>query len=81
MTRRPARISLPFAIALLASACASAGATPGAAAAQDHRAPRDVAVDTIFHGLDARPIGPPGTSGRIASRLMSDGSVTAPANR
>ena len=36
-------------------------------AAQQHRAPRPVAVDTVFHGLDARPIGPPGTSGRIAA--------------
>ena len=35
--------------------------------AQELRAPRGVAVDTVFHGLDARAIGPAGTSGRISA--------------
>jgi photosystem II stability/assembly factor-like uncharacterized protein len=35
------------------------------------RAPVGVAVDTLFHGLDARPIGPPGTSGRTSAIAVS----------
>ncbi|MBW3552151.1 MAG: hypothetical protein KY466_01505 [Gemmatimonadetes bacterium] len=66
MTCRPARISAPFVFVLLATACASAGAAPPLSG-QEQRSPRAVAVDSVFHGLDARPIGPPGTSGRIAA--------------
>ena len=35
------------------------------------RAPARVTVDTTFHGLIARPIGPPGTSGRVAALAVS----------
>ncbi|HUF51314.1 MAG TPA: hypothetical protein VMN60_10795 [Longimicrobiales bacterium] len=43
---------------------------PAAAAAQ-HRAPASVPADSLFHGLAARPIGPPGTSGRVAAVAVS----------
>jgi hypothetical protein len=45
--------------------------------AQDLRAPREVMVDVVFHGLDARAVGPPGTSGRISAidALRSDPRV------
>ncbi|MFQ5537438.1 MAG: hypothetical protein ACE5GJ_08300 [Gemmatimonadota bacterium] len=46
-----------------------AGAVPGAA--QDLRAPRHVAVDSLFGGFDARSIGPAGTSGRVAAIAVS----------
>lgn len=35
--------------------------------AQQLRAPRAVTVDSVFHGMSARAIGPAGTSGRISS--------------
>ena len=37
------------------------------AEAQEDRLPRSVAVDSLFSGIDARPIGPAGTSGRVAA--------------
>lgn len=36
-------------------------------AAQDNRAPVDVSLDSLFAGMNARSIGPAGTSGRVAS--------------
>ncbi len=69
--RRSLRLTAPFILGVLASACASAGATPSALAAQQHRAPATVTADTIFGALDARPIGPPGTSGRVAALAVS----------
>lgn len=39
--------------------------------AQEHRAPAFVRVDSLFHGLDARAIGPAGTSGRVAAIAVS----------
>ena len=56
--------------AALAAACLSAGAATHLVA-QDARAPGPVVVDTVFHGLDSRPIGPPGTSGRVAAIAVS----------
>ena len=44
---------------------------PAAAHAQNGRAPERVATDSLFHGLVARPIGPPGTSGRVAALAVS----------
>jgi photosystem II stability/assembly factor-like uncharacterized protein len=41
------------------------------AAQNGSRSPSRVAVDTMFHGLAARPIGPPGTSGRVAAIAVS----------
>ncbi|HUF50776.1 MAG TPA: hypothetical protein VMN60_08085 [Longimicrobiales bacterium] len=35
------------------------------------RAPTRVDIDSIFHSFDARPIGPPGTSGRVAAIAVS----------
>ena len=40
---------------------------PSSTAAQELREPRDVSRDTVFHGFDARSIGPAGTSGRVAA--------------
>ncbi|HEX6133505.1 MAG TPA: hypothetical protein VFZ24_06065 [Longimicrobiales bacterium] len=40
---------------------------PACASAQRTRAPAAVQTDSVFHGLQARPIGPPGTSGRVAA--------------
>ena len=68
---RSLRLTLSLLVATFASACASAGAAPAALSAQAHRSPAAVATDTIFHGLDARPIGPPGTSGRVAALAVS----------
>ncbi|NIP77740.1 MAG: hypothetical protein GWM90_00465, partial [Gemmatimonadetes bacterium] len=49
-----------------------AGVTPSGLGAQANRTPvAGIAVDTVFHGLDARPIGPPGTSGRVAALAVS----------
>jgi photosystem II stability/assembly factor-like uncharacterized protein len=50
-----------------------AGAAVPATLAAQERAPRsqNIALDTVFHGLDARPIGPPGTSGRVAALAVS----------
>jgi hypothetical protein len=68
--RRRIRLTMPVLFSLLVSACASASArTP--LAAQEYRTPGPVTADTVFHGLDARPIGPPGTSGRIAALAVS----------
>ena len=39
--------------------------------AQERRGLRDVRIDSVFHGLDARPIGPAGTSGRIAALAVA----------
>ncbi|MDT8370239.1 MAG: hypothetical protein RQ745_13615, partial [Longimicrobiales bacterium] len=39
--------------------------------AQEHRAPRDVEVDAVFHGMTARALGPAGTSGRVAAIEVS----------
>ncbi|MGI9626040.1 MAG: WD40/YVTN/BNR-like repeat-containing protein [Longimicrobiales bacterium] len=43
----------------------------GAVDAQELRAPRTVTVDSVFHGLNARAIGPAGTSGRVAALAVS----------
>ena len=69
--RRPLRSTIPVLVALLASACASAGAAPSDLSAQEHRSPSAVTEDTIFHSMEARPIGPPGTSGRVAAIAVS----------
>ncbi|MFP4624332.1 MAG: WD40/YVTN/BNR-like repeat-containing protein [Gemmatimonadota bacterium] len=69
--RRSLRLTAPVLVGVLATACASAGAHPAGLAAQEHRAPTAVTVDTVFHSLDARPIGPPGTSGRVAALAVS----------
>jgi len=69
--RRSLRLTAPFLAAALLSACASAGAAPTALAAQQYRTPATVTVDTVFHSMDARPIGPPGTSGRVAAIAVS----------
>jgi photosystem II stability/assembly factor-like uncharacterized protein len=69
--RRRLRLTLPFLSVLLVSACATSGAAPAALSAQEHRAPTGTAIDTVFHGLDSRPIGPPGTSGRVAAIAVS----------
>jgi hypothetical protein len=37
------------------------------ASAQQERLPRAVVADSLFAGIDARPIGPAGTSGRVAA--------------
>jgi photosystem II stability/assembly factor-like uncharacterized protein len=65
---RPACLSLGILLAAMCTFLAHAGAV-----AQDgpSRAPRAVAVDSVFHGLTARPIGPPGTSGRVAAIAVS----------
>ncbi|MFO7892672.1 MAG: hypothetical protein R6U63_02965, partial [Longimicrobiales bacterium] len=68
--RRSFGLSASIALTFLATACASAGAAPGLAA-QDQRAPTAVTVDTVFQELDARPIGPPGPSGRVAAIAVS----------
>ena len=55
---------------VLAAAALAAAGVPFLAPslhAQELRAPRAVAVDSIFHGIGARPIGPAGTSGRISA--------------
>jgi photosystem II stability/assembly factor-like uncharacterized protein len=57
--------------ALVLAGCASADAMPAALAAQAGRAPSAVVLDTVFHGIAARPIGPPGTSGRVAALAVS----------
>lgn len=58
-------------IARVVAALILSVAVAAPAAAQRDRAPARVAVDTIFHGLDARAIGPPGTSGRVAAITAS----------
>jgi photosystem II stability/assembly factor-like uncharacterized protein len=66
---------IPATIALIAVALTTASASD--LGAQERRAPIQVARDSIFHGLAARAIGPPGTSGRISSvdALRSDPRV------
>lgn len=64
---RPVRLTGGRILAVLLLACAA----PATLAAQESRAPAAVAVDSVFHGLDARPIGPPGTSGRVAALAVS----------
>jgi len=54
---------------LVLAALVAAAASP--ADAQERRTPREVAVDSVFHGLDARAIGPAGTSGRVAALAVS----------
>lgn len=56
---RTAPFSLLTSLALLAA--------PIALTAQELRAPRSVPVDSAFHGIAARAIGPSGTSGRVSS--------------
>jgi photosystem II stability/assembly factor-like uncharacterized protein len=57
----------------LALACLTTGLTvlPAPVATQQHRMPTDVRVDSLFHSMDARSIGPAGTSGRIAALAVS----------
>lgn len=66
---RLGRVVLPLLATLVALHTALEG--------QALRAPRAVAIDTVFHGLDSRPIGPPGVSGRISAvdALRSDPRV------
>jgi photosystem II stability/assembly factor-like uncharacterized protein len=67
--QRPRAIVRPLLLLMLL-----AGALlPVDVAAQGPRAPGTAAVtvDSVFHGLDARPIGPPGTSGRVAALAVS----------
>jgi photosystem II stability/assembly factor-like uncharacterized protein len=56
---------------LLIAAGGLALAAADAAAQNGARAPVSVVIDSTFHGLDARPIGPPGTSGRVAAIAVS----------
>ncbi len=56
---------------LLRALAALVLAVPAPLAAQDGRAPKPVRTDSLFHGLAARPIGPPGTSGRVAALAVS----------
>ena len=56
-------------LGFLATVVASVSVT--GLAAQQHRAPAPATVDSVFHGLDSRPIGPPGTSGRVAALAVS----------
>jgi photosystem II stability/assembly factor-like uncharacterized protein len=71
----------PLARTLTLAACLAAGLAVilpmRPAEAQQHRAPREVATDSTFHGLATRAIGPAGTSGRISSvdALRSDPRV------
>ncbi len=39
--------------------------------AQENRSLQDVVIDSVFHGLNARSIGPAGTSGRVAAIAVS----------
>lgn len=55
----------------LVSSLAALASPSSPAAAQEHRAPRAVTLDSLFHGLDARAIGPAGTSGRVAAIAVS----------
>jgi photosystem II stability/assembly factor-like uncharacterized protein len=50
---------------------ALAWAAAASAAAQEGRAPTQVTVDSTFAGMDARSIGPAGTSGRVAAIAVS----------
>ena len=68
--RRSLSLTASLLAAFVATACASAGAAPGLAA-QQYRAPAEATTDTVFHGLDTRPIGPPGTSGRVAALAVN----------
>lgn len=61
-SRRPSPLFAALAITMAAT---------GVAAQNGSRAPAEVAVDSVFHGLGARPIGPPGTSGRVAAIAVS----------
>ncbi len=65
---RRLRFHAAFVPALLATAIAAAAT---GLAAQEYRTPMSVTEDTVFDGLDARPIGPPGTSGRVAAIAVS----------
>jgi photosystem II stability/assembly factor-like uncharacterized protein len=49
------------------TAAALAFSIPAAISGQTARTPRDVAGDSMFAGMDARSIGPAGTSGRVAA--------------
>jgi photosystem II stability/assembly factor-like uncharacterized protein len=66
----PARWVSHASLCLLAVAALSLG-HPTPTDAQEDRAPRDVAIDEVFHGLNARSIGPAGTSGRVAAIAVS----------
>lgn len=72
-SRRAGRLPLHGALAAfaLASTLAALALPVSPAAAQERRAPRGVALDSLFHGLDARSIGPAGTSGRVAAIAVS----------
>ena len=52
-------------------ACALTLGLPNGADGQERRGLRSVTVDSLFHGLDARSIGPAGTSGRVAALAVS----------
>jgi photosystem II stability/assembly factor-like uncharacterized protein len=60
---RPAVLTLAAGAILLCSAISLP--------AQQTRAPKDVTIDSLFHGLNARSIGPAGTSGRVAAIAVS----------
>ncbi|MGD2071552.1 MAG: hypothetical protein PVI57_23005 [Gemmatimonadota bacterium] len=56
---------------LLAAALAGAAALPRTANGQENRMPSAVRIDSTFHDLEARSIGPAGTSGRVAAIAVS----------
>lgn len=58
---------MPRTRSILTLATLSLVALPSGTTAQELRAPRTVPVDSVFHGIAARAIGPAGTSGRVSS--------------
>ncbi len=58
-------------VLLACAALAGAGAALPAGLAAQQRAPRAVTIDSTFNGMDAREIGPAGTSGRVAAIAVS----------
>ncbi|NJD10821.1 MAG: hypothetical protein FIB01_10475, partial [Gemmatimonadetes bacterium] len=69
LTPRPSRAVRTLRGAGLAALLAASAAAP--LRAQAGRSPVPVPADSTFHGLVARPIGPPGTSGRVAAIAVS----------
>ncbi len=66
---RPARAlrDVRLVLSLSLTVATAIAAAPWMLSAQTLRAPRAVAIDTVFRGLAARAIGPAGTSGRISA--------------
>ncbi len=73
--RRRLRLPSPVLTALFAAVAAAAVSAPLSAplSAQSARvrAPAAVTIDSTFNGMDAREIGPAGTSGRVAALAVS----------